>query len=169
MSWLFKSFQASDDDIVAESQFNCSSSSSECVRFTATENSALGDTLVVAAANSFNSSSNSSSRSLMLQGIRNDLAEIGGGLRNGFSILSVNSNKAFINISRFASNLLPFQRRYADDEDDEEFEDEFIDDDTPGVTDEVLNFVAAISSRPEYWTEFPLALDDTGKSKISCC
>lgn len=190
MSWLFK-FQASDDDISSESQLN-SSSSSECVHFTAADPSvkddfsALGQTLsrqlrgfanflapqpspvVVATDDSFDSSSNSSSPSRTLQGIRNDLAEIGGGLRNGFSMLSVNSNKAVGEISRFASNWLSFQSRSADDEEDEEFEDEFIDD-TPGITDEVLNFVTKISSRPECWTDFPLALDGTGKSKFSCC
>lgn len=186
MSWLFKSLQATHDDISAQSHFNGSSSPSECVTFTTTADpslkhdfSALGKTLsrqlrgfanflapqpssaVVSAADSSNSSSNFSSPSQTLQGIRNDLAEIGGGLRNGFSMLSVNSNKAVGEISRFASNLLPFRRRSADDDGEEdEFEDEVIDD-TPGITNEVLNFVNDISSRPEYWTDFPLALDET--------
>lgn len=198
MSWFFKSFQATDDDISTQSQFNGSSSSSECFRFTTADDpsfeddfSALGETLsrqlrgfanflapqpsstptptptVVSPADSSYLSSNSSSPSQTLQGIRNDLAEIGGGLRNGFSMLSVNGNKAVGQISRFASNLLPFRKRSADYEEDDELEDEAIDD-TPGITNEVLNFVNDISSRPEYWKDFPLALDEAGKSKISC-
>ena len=185
MSWLFKSFQASDDDISAESPLNSSLSSSECVHFTTADPSvkddftALGETLsrqlrglsnflssqpstaVIVAADSSESSSDSSSLSQKLQGIRNDLAEINGGLRNGFSMLSVRSNKAVGEICRFATNLLQFQSRSDDDEEDEEFEDECVDD-TPGITDEVLNFVNDISLRPEYWTDFPLALVDTG-------
>ncbi|XP_023530961.1 uncharacterized protein LOC111793348 [Cucurbita pepo subsp. pepo] len=184
MSWLFKSFQASDDDISAESPLNSSLSSSECVHFTTADPSvkddftALGETLsrqlrglsnflssqpstaVIVAADSSESSSDSSSLSQKLQGIRNDLAEINGGLRNGFSMLSVRSNKAVGEICRFATNLLQFQSRSDDDEEDEEFEDECVDD-TPGITDEVLNFVNDISLRPEYWTDFPLALVDT--------
>ncbi|KAL0559288.1 hypothetical protein IC582_003889 [Cucumis melo] len=190
MSWFFKSFQATDDDISTQSQFNGSSSSSECFRFTTADDpsfeddfSALGETLsrqlrgfanflapqpsstptptptVVSPADSSYLSSNSSSPSQTLQGIRNDLAEIGGGLRNGFSMLSVNGNKAVGQISRFASNLLPFRKRSADYEEDDELEDEAIDD-TPGITNEVLNFVNDISSRPEYWKDFPLALDE---------
>ncbi|XP_038880537.1 uncharacterized protein LOC120072199 [Benincasa hispida] len=179
MSWVFKSLQATDDDTIpAESQFN--GSSSECVRFTTADPSvkddfsALGETLsrqfrgfanflapqpttaVVPPDDSSDSSLSSSLPSQTLQGIRNDLAEIGGGLRNSFSMLSVNSNKAVGEISRFASNLLPFPRRSIDNEEDE---DEVIDD-TPGITHEVLNFVNDISSRPEYWTDFPLALDE---------
>lgn len=193
MSWFFKSFQATDDGISTQSHFNASSSPSECVRFTTADDpsvdndfSAFGETLsrqlrgfanflapqpsptptVVSAADSSYSSSNSSSPSQTLQGIRNDLAEIGGGLRNGFSMLSVNGNKAVGEISRFAANLLPFRKRSADYEEDDELEDEAIDD-TPGITNEVLNFVNDISLRPKYWMNFPLALDEAGKSKIS--
>lgn len=184
MSWLFKSLQASDDNVSAESQFNSSSLSLDCAHFTTAvpsvedDYSALGETLsrqlrgftnflapqpssaVVSPADSSDSCSNSSSPSQTLQGIRNDLAEIGGGLRNGFSMLSVKSNKAVGEISRLASNLLPFLSRSTDDAIDEEFNDEIIDD-TPGITNEVLSFVNDISSRPEYWTDFPLALDET--------
>lgn len=185
MSWFFKALQASDDDddSAAELQSNSSSSSSECLRFTAAnpsvkdDFSALGESLsrqlrgvanflapqsppavaVVAAVDSSDSNSYSPLASQALQGIRNDLAEIGGSLRAGFLMLSVGE------ISRFASNLLPFQSHSANDEEDEEFEDESVGG-TPGITDEVLNFVTDISSRPEYWTDFPLELDDTGKS-----
>ncbi|XVE98393.1 hypothetical protein REPUB_Repub03eG0102900 [Reevesia pubescens] len=90
-----------------------------------------------------------------LVGIRNDLAEIGGSFKSGLSLLS--SNKAVSEISRFASSFLQFpnQDGHADHvEDDDE------DDGVPGITEEVVEFVKEISNRPEFWTDFPLSLNN---------
>ncbi|KAK3039988.1 hypothetical protein RJ639_027178 [Escallonia herrerae] len=72
-------------------------------------------------------------------GVRNDLAEIGGSLKTTVT-----------GISRFASNLLQFRADGGDDVD--------VDDDGVGITEEVVEFVGAISLQPEFWTNFPLAL-----------
>lgn len=81
-----------------------------------------------------------------LLGMRNDLAEIGNSFKSGLSRLS--GNKAVSGISRFASNFLQFQNQ-GDREDG-----------VPGITEEVVDFVKEISSRPECWTDFPLSLDN---------
>ncbi|KAK2965435.1 hypothetical protein RJ640_017075 [Escallonia rubra] len=65
-------------------------------------------------------------------GVRNDLAEIGGSLKTTVT-----------GISRFASNLLQFRADGGDDVDG--------DDDGVGITEEVVEFVGAISSRPDAW------------------
>ncbi|KAK3038068.1 hypothetical protein RJ639_032047 [Escallonia herrerae] len=80
-----------------------------------------------------------SSSSQAFLGVRNDLAEIGGSLKTTVT-----------GISRFASNLLQFRADGGDDVDG--------DDDGVGITEEVVEFVRAISSRPEFWTDFPLSL-----------
>ncbi|GMP60198.1 hypothetical protein CsSME_00023173 [Camellia sinensis var. sinensis] len=104
------------------------------------------------------------SSSQTLVGIRNDLVEIGGSFKSSLSLLS--SNKAVSEISRLASNLLQFETIQAnevegDDEDEDEDEDDEDDgSEVAGVTDEVLHFVQEISSRSEFWTDFPLSLDN---------
>ncbi|KAM1700873.1 hypothetical protein TB2_025624 [Malus domestica] len=102
--------------------------------------------------------SQSQSQSPALLGIRNDLVEIGGSFKTGLSLLSTNSNKAVTEISKFASGLLQLQN--------EASEEGGADDDgddggghVPGITDEVLGFVADISVMPDCWTDFPMTLD----------
>ncbi|MED6176151.1 hypothetical protein PIB30_085320 [Stylosanthes scabra] len=92
--------------------------------------------------------SSSSPPSQALTGIRNDLEEIGGSFKNSLSLLS--SNRAVTGISKLASQLLQLEldgKRQGDD-----------DDAVPGATEEVVRFVKEISTRPDYWTEFPLPL-----------
>ncbi|XP_047060777.1 uncharacterized protein LOC124667558 [Lolium rigidum] len=79
-------------------------------------------------------------------GIRSDLAEIGGRVRSGISMLS-NAN-AVAEISKIASSFLPFVP-----EEEEEVE-------AVGVTEEVVVFVRHISTHPETWRDFPLFVDD---------
>jgi hypothetical protein len=86
-------------------------------------------------------------RSPRVAGIRSDLAEIGGRVRSGISMLS-NAN-AVAEISKIASSFLPFVP--------EEEEDEV---DAVGVTEEVVVFVRHISTHPETWCDFPLFVDD---------
>ncbi|KAJ8753169.1 hypothetical protein K2173_017743 [Erythroxylum novogranatense] len=97
----------------------------------------------------------SSSRALL--GIRNDLAELTGSLKSGLSLLSVGE------ISKFTSNILSFDQTDKDGEEkdndktgggngDEEY--------VPGITEDVINFVKEISRRTEYWTDFPLSLEN---------
>ncbi|XP_076902219.1 uncharacterized protein LOC143556889 [Bidens hawaiensis] len=66
-------------------------------------------------------------------GLKNDLAEIGDSLKMGM-----------IGITKFASNLLQFDQSSGLD--------------AVGVTDGVVEFVQAVSVRPEWWIDFPLAL-----------
>ncbi|KAI8570683.1 hypothetical protein RHMOL_Rhmol01G0054700 [Rhododendron molle] len=102
------------------------------------------------------------SPSQAILGIKNDLVEIGGSFKSSLSVLS--STKAVSGISRFATNLLRFENdgvdEEGDDDDDEEEEEEEDGEEVAGVTDEVLDFVEEISSRPECWADFPLSLDD---------
>ncbi|MFS7982108.1 hypothetical protein Hanom_Chr10g00958851 [Helianthus anomalus] len=63
------------------------------------------------------------------QGLKNDLAEIGDSLK---TLLS--PKKAVTGISKFASNLIKFDKGYV-----------------VGVTDDVVDFVRQISTRPEYF------------------
>ncbi|OMO57700.1 hypothetical protein COLO4_35178 [Corchorus olitorius] len=91
-----------------------------------------------------------------LLGIRNDLAEIGGSFKSGLSMLS--SNKTVTEISRFASSFLQFPNE--DDHGDHDDEDDDEDDEVPGITEDVVDFVKEISNRPEFWTDFPLSLDN---------
>ncbi|XP_057995753.1 uncharacterized protein LOC131175437 [Hevea brasiliensis] len=98
-------------------------------------------------------SSSLSSQSQALLGIRNDLAEIGGSLRSGLSLLS--SNKAVSEISKFTSSFLQFQS----DNNEEKDEDDYV----PGITEDVIGFVQEISMRPECWTDFPLSLENDFK------
>ena len=89
-------------------------------------------------------------------GIRSDLAEIGGRVRSGISMLS-NAN-AVAEISKIASSFLPFVP--------EEEEDEV---EAVGVTEEVVVFVRHISTHPETWRDFPLFVDHRqadGKSQL---
>ncbi|KAM0891895.1 hypothetical protein ACQ4PT_026073 [Festuca glaucescens] len=80
-------------------------------------------------------------------GIRSDLAEIGGRVRSGISMLS-NAN-AVAEISKIASSFLPF----VPEEEDDEVE-------AVGVTEEVVVFVRHVSTHPETWRDFPLFVDD---------
>lgn len=98
------------------------------------------------------------SPSQAILGIKNDLVEIGGSFKSSLSVLS--STKAVSGISRFATNLLRFENDGVDEEEEEEEEEGEDGDEVAGVTDEVLDFVEEISSRPECWTDFPLSLDD---------
>lgn len=102
-----------------------------------------------------------------LAGIRNDLAEIGGSFKTSLSLLS--SNRAVSEISKLASNLLQLNEETelgdddglkndngGDGDGDYEGEDEY---EGAGITDEVIEFAAKISNRPELWTDFPLAFE----------
>ncbi|KAK1389453.1 BSD domain-containing protein [Heracleum sosnowskyi] len=83
-----------------------------------------------------------------LVGIKNDLVEIGGSFKSKLSLIS--SNKAVTEFSRFANSLLQFG-------DDDEEEDEKVQKQGLGLSDEVVSFVEDISERPELWTDFPLS------------
>ncbi|KAJ1263610.1 hypothetical protein BS78_09G199100 [Paspalum vaginatum] len=83
-----------------------------------------------------------------IAGIRGDLAEIGGRVRSGISMLQ--SNLAVAEISKIASSLLPFGQGDADEEGEP----------VPGVTEEVVVFVRHISTRPETWLDFPLFISE---------
>ncbi|KAK9947510.1 hypothetical protein M0R45_003130 [Rubus argutus] len=91
-----------------------------------------------AALPSSNSQPQSPSPSQALLGIRNDLAEIGGSVKTGLS-----------GISKFASNFLQVRNEASEDDDGS----------VPGISDEILGFVAEISKLPNCWTEFPIPLD----------
>ena len=182
MSWLFKSFQSDGPD--SSEQYHDDHSPSTTPRGVKDDLSALGQTLgrqfrgvanflappppsSIAAVDPSPSSSSSSSQSQSqsqsqaLVGIRNDLVEIGGSLKSRLILLS--SAKAVSEISKLASNLLQFENNEEEEEEEEEaFRQDEDDDDVPGVTDDVLDFVSEISTRPELWTDFPLPLDNNG-------
>ncbi|XP_051209944.1 uncharacterized protein [Lolium perenne] len=82
-----------------------------------------------------------------IAGIRSDLAEIGGRVRSGISMLQ--SNLAVAEISKIASSLLPFGHEEADEGEP-----------VVGATEEVLVFVRHISTRPETWLDFPLFISE---------
>ncbi|XP_048545526.1 uncharacterized protein LOC125524550 [Triticum urartu] len=82
-----------------------------------------------------------------IAGIRSDLAEIGGRVRSGISMLQ--SNLAVAEISKIASSLLPFGEEEPDEGEP-----------VAGGTEEVLVFVKHISTRPETWLDFPLFISD---------
>lgn len=84
-----------------------------------------------------------------IDGIRSDLAEIGGRVKTGISMLS--NAGAVAEISRFASSFLPF----GPGDQGEEEEGEAV-----GVTEEVVVFVGNISKHPKTWLDFPLFVDD---------
>ncbi|XP_025818418.1 uncharacterized protein LOC112894816 [Panicum hallii] len=84
-----------------------------------------------------------------IDGIRSDLAEIGGKVRTGISMLS--NAGAVAEISRIASSFLPF----GPGEEKEQVEGEAV-----GVTEEVVEFVSHISKHPKTWLDFPLFVDD---------
>lgn len=83
-----------------------------------------------------------------LLGIKNDLVEIGGSFKSKLSLIS-----SVTEISRFANSLLQFG-------DDDEEEDDKVQKQGLGLSEEVLSFVQDISERPELWTDFPLSLGD---------
>lgn len=92
-----------------------------------------------------------------IDGIRSDLAEIGGRVKTGISMLS--NAGAVAEISRIASSFLPFGP--GDQGEEEEGEE-------VGVTEEVVVFVSNISKHPKTWLDFPLFADDRhadGKSQ----
>ncbi|GJM89037.1 hypothetical protein PR202_ga05633 [Eleusine coracana subsp. coracana] len=82
-----------------------------------------------------------------LAGIRSDLAEIGGRVRSGISMLQ--NNLAVAEISKIASSLLPFGEGDAEEGES-----------VVGVTEEVVEFVRHISTRPETWLDFPLFISE---------
>ncbi|XP_073289674.1 uncharacterized protein [Primulina huaijiensis] len=97
------------------------------------------------------SSAVSSSSSDAITGIKNDLAEIQGSFKSGLSLIS----------SKLTSNFLLFKGQLDDDDADEmEEEDEDEDEDAVGITEEVVDFVRKLSTRPELWIDFPLSLAD---------
>ncbi|XP_076956958.1 uncharacterized protein LOC143632285 [Bidens hawaiensis] len=69
-------------------------------------------------------------------GLKNDLAEIGDSLKMGM-----------IGITKFASNLIGIDQSTDLDQDN-----------VVGVTDDVIQFVRAVSVLPECWIDFPLSL-----------
>jgi hypothetical protein len=75
------------------------------------------------------------------------MAEIGGRVRSGISMLQ--SNLAVAEISKIASSLLPFCQEEADKGEP-----------IVGATKEVLVFVRHISTRPETWLDFPLVISE---------
>lgn len=98
-----------------------------------------------------------------LMGIRSDIAEISGSVRTGLSRFS--SNKAVHEISKLASNLLPFRRDSEGDDDEGEEEKSGVIDkrsfiSAVGITEEVLTFARNISMHPETWLDFPLFNDE---------
>ncbi|GLJ43343.1 hypothetical protein SUGI_0900310 [Cryptomeria japonica] len=98
-----------------------------------------------------------------LMGIRSDIAEISGSVRTGLSRFS--SNKAVHEISKLASNLLPFRRDSEGDEQEGEEEKSGAFDkrsliSAVGITEEVLTFARNISMHPETWLDFPLFNDE---------
>ncbi|XP_062231860.1 uncharacterized protein LOC133929205 [Phragmites australis] len=82
-----------------------------------------------------------------IAGIRSDLAEIGGRVSSGISMLQ--NNLAVAEISKIASSLLPFGQGEADEEEP-----------VAGITEEVVVFVRHISTRPETWLDFPLFISE---------
>ncbi|KAJ6843909.1 uncharacterized protein M6B38_295015 [Iris pallida] len=86
-----------------------------------------------------------------LDGIRSDLAEIGGRFRSGISLLS--NAKAVSEISKIASTFLPFGSEAEEEEEEEGGE-------AVGVTEEVVAFARSVSMHPETWLDFPLSPDD---------
>nr|XP_043625170.1 uncharacterized protein LOC122596624 [Erigeron canadensis] len=90
-------------------------------------------------------SGDGSPSSSSLQGLKNDLAEIGGSFKNLLS----SPKKTVTEITKFASNFLQFEKN-----------DENDDDDDVGITKDVVDFVKTVSNRPECWIEFPLSLQD---------
>nr|XP_017178767.2 uncharacterized protein LOC103400072 isoform X1 [Malus domestica] len=104
-------------------------------------------------------SSNSLSQSQALLGIRNDLLEIGGSFKTGLSLLSTNSNKAVTEISKFASSLLQLQNEALEEGGAADDDGDVGGGQVPGITDEVLGFVAEISVLPDCWIDFPMTLD----------
>ncbi|KAL2487320.1 BSD domain-containing protein [Abeliophyllum distichum] len=85
----------------------------------------------------------------MIAGMKNDLAEIQGTFKSGLSLFSL----------KFTSNLLQFPREMNDTDDEEEDLDKESDG-IVGITEEIVDFVSKISSRPELWTDFPISLPD---------
>ncbi|KAL9442176.1 hypothetical protein AB3S75_020648 [Citrus x aurantiifolia] len=152
MSWLFKSLQSDGSDSPQSSPTNRNGG-------VKVELSVLGENIGrqlrgVAAflAPPPITESQSQSRpsdSPTLQGIRDDLVEIGGSFKSGLSLLS--GNKAVAGFSKLASNLLQFRNQ-------DDYGEEF--DGVAGITGEVVEFVKEISLRSECWTDFPLSLDD---------
>ncbi|XP_028753924.1 uncharacterized protein LOC114713442 isoform X2 [Neltuma alba] len=173
MSWFFKTLQ-SNDDLQSPHPHTAVTSASSPERSSSGNRhggSAIKDdvsSLFRGVANflapppsssSAGNSVDSSSRSLDVDGIRNDLAEIGGTFKSSLSLLS--SNKVVTGISEFASQLiLPEGQALEDDQGDDNGEgDDRNDGVVPGTTDEVVRFVREISRRPECWIEFPSPLD----------
>lgn len=81
------------------------------------------------------------------KGLKNDLDEIGDSLK-----------KAVTGISKFASNLLQF---------DKGIDREQVD--VVGVTDNVVDFVREVSIRREFWVDFPLSLHNKGLCFLCFC
>ncbi|KAI3958877.1 hypothetical protein MKX01_023553 [Papaver californicum] len=86
-----------------------------------------------------------------IAGIRSDFAEIGGRFKTGISKLS--NHKAVSEISKIASNFLPFG---SSDEDSVGGGGGA----AVGVTDDVLAFARNIAMHPETWLDFPLDKDE---------
>ncbi|XP_057974911.1 uncharacterized protein LOC131162446 [Malania oleifera] len=85
-----------------------------------------------------------------ISSIRSDIAGIGGKFRTGFSKLS--HHRAVSEISKMASNFLPF----GSEKDEGEWLEEYDLGRVAGVTNEVLAFAKNIAMHPETWLDFPL-------------
>ncbi|KAI3832179.1 hypothetical protein MKX03_012738 [Papaver bracteatum] len=109
------------------------------------------DTSVSDSSNPESPDSEASADSGKIAGIRSDFAEIGGRFKTGISKLS--NHKAVSEISKIASNFLPFGTS----------DEESVGGgggDAVGVTDDVLAFARNISLHPETWLDFPLEDDE---------
>ncbi|CAN0901149.1 hypothetical protein LINGRAHAP2_LOCUS21255 [Linum grandiflorum] len=94
-----------------------------------------------------------------LAGVLNDLAEIGGSLKAGLSLLS--KIRAVSRVSRiFDDNRKREKEEEGDDDDDDGDDDDDEDDYVAGINDEVVKFANQISERSACWTDFPLSLED---------
>ncbi|KAJ8767804.1 hypothetical protein K2173_020744 [Erythroxylum novogranatense] len=93
-----------------------------------------------------------------LIGIRNDLAELKGSFKSGLSLFSVGE------VSKFTSVFLSSdQSNEVIEEEEEDSSEGEVDGDeeyVPGITEDVVDFVKEISRKPEYWTDFPLVLEN---------
>ncbi|KAB2618577.1 hypothetical protein D8674_014446 [Pyrus ussuriensis x Pyrus communis] len=79
--------------------------------------------------------------------------------KTGLSLLSTNSNKAVTEISKFASSLLQLQNEALEEGGAADDDGDVGGGQVPGITDEVLGFVAEISVMADCWIDFPMTLN----------
>lgn len=90
-----------------------------------------------------------------IEGLRSDIAEIGGRFKSGISKFS--KNIPVSEISKMASNLLQLGPEEEEEEEDKRFDSGR---GAVGVTEEVVAFVRDIAMHPETWLDFPLFEDE---------